>query len=90
MVSALATVNAVEVSDADDEASIAPLRDIIQTNYDVGTIVALLMWFVFAPQCISTFAVLKKETNGYFWPAVTFGYSLFLAYLTAWLAQVLI
>lgn len=90
MVSALATVNAIEIEDTEDEQQVEPLKNILRDNYDLGTIVALLMWFVFAPQCISTFAVLKKETNGYYWPAVTFGYSLLLAYFTAWIAKLLL
>lgn len=90
MVSALATVNAIELEDSDTEEGMAPLKDYIASHYDFGTIVALLMWFVFAPQCISTFAVLKKETHGYFWPTITFGYSLFIAYAAAWLAQILL
>lgn len=89
MVSALATVNAIEIEDTENEEEIAPLRTLIHQQYDLGTIVALLMWFVFAPQCISTFAVLKKETNGYFWPAITFTYSLMIAYFAAWIAKII-
>ena len=90
MVSALATVNAIEIEDEENEEAIAPLKDYLAQNYDFGTIVALLMWFVFAPQCISTFAVLIKETHGYFWPSITFAYSLTLAYVAAWLAQIIL
>jgi ferrous iron transport protein B len=90
MVSALATVNAIEIGDIENEEEIQPLKNMIKQNYDLGTIIALLLWFVFAPQCISTFAILKKESNGYFWPTITFTYSLIIAYGSAFLANLLI
>ncbi len=59
-------------------------------HFGLGSLVALLIWFVFAPQCISTFAVMKRETNGYLWPTVMVGYTLALAYLCAYVARVLV
>ena len=56
-------------------------------NFGLGTLIALLIWFVFAPQCISTFAIMKRETNGYTWPLVMVSYTLFLAYVFAFLAR---
>ena len=48
------------------------------------------MWFVFAPQCISTIAVTRRETNGWKWPLFMVGYLFAAAYimagLTYWLA----
>jgi ferrous iron transport protein B len=41
------------------------------------------MWFVFAPQCISTIAVTRRETNGWKWPAFMVGYLFVLAYVAA-------
>ena len=41
------------------------------------------MWFVFAPQCISTIAVTRRETNGWKWPAFMVGYLFALAYIAA-------
>jgi ferrous iron transport protein B len=41
------------------------------------------MWFVFAPQCISTIAVTRRETNGWKWPAFMIGYLFALAYVAA-------
>ena len=41
---------------------------------------SLLVFFVFALQCMSTIAVMKRETNGWRWPAFAFGYLLALAY----------
>ena len=56
-------------------------------QFGLGTLVALLIWFVFAPQCISTFAVLKRETNSLRWPLIMVAYTLTLAYLCAWAAR---
>jgi ferrous iron transport protein B len=58
-------------------------------QFGLGPLVALLVWFVFAPQCISTFAVMKRESNGYTWPLVMVSYTLTLAYSFAWLAKLL-
>ena len=40
----------------------------------------MLAWYIFAPQCASTLAVIKRETGSWKWMAVTFGYMLALAY----------
>jgi ferrous iron transport protein B len=50
---------------------------------DLPTALAFLMWFVFAPQCISTIAVTRRETNGWKWPAFMVGYLFALAYVAA-------
>ncbi len=59
-------------------------------QFGLGTLVALLVWFVFAPQCISTFAVMKRETNGYLWPSVMVAYTMILAYTFAFVARSLV
>ena len=87
-VSSLATTYAVE---SDDEAETeAALRDQIAARWSLPTALAFLAWFVFAPQCLSTIAVAKRETNGWKWPVVMLGYLFALAYafagLTYWLA----
>jgi ferrous iron transport protein B len=43
----------------------------------------LLVWYIFAPQCASTLAVIKRETGSWRWMAITFGYMLALAYIAA-------
>jgi ferrous iron transport protein B len=43
----------------------------------------LLAWYVFAPQCASTLAVIRRETGGWKWMWTTFGYMLALAYVAA-------
>ena len=44
---------------------------------------AFLAWFVFAPQCMSTIAVTRRETNGWKWPAFMLLYLFVLAYIAA-------
>ncbi|MGB7407748.1 MAG: ferrous iron transporter B, partial [Pontixanthobacter sp.] len=87
-VAALATTYAVE---SDDEAATEDaLRDQIATRWSLPTALAFLAWFVFAPQCISTIAVARRETNGWKWPMVMLGYLFGLAYvfagITYWVA----
>ena len=55
----------------------------LRTNWSLATALAFLMWFVFAPQCISTIAVTRRETNGWKWPAFMVGYLFALAYVAA-------
>jgi ferrous iron transport protein B len=85
-VAALGTVYAIDTSD-DDETKMAQT---LQKRWSLATALAFLMWFVFAPQCISTIAVTRRETNGWKWPAFMVGYLFLLAYimagLTYWLA----
>lgn len=45
-----------------------------------ATVASLLVFFVFALQCLSTLAVMRRETNSWRWPAFAFGYLLVLAY----------
>lgn len=59
-------------------------------QFGIGSLVALLIWFVFAPQCVSTFAVMKRETNSWKWPLVMVAYTLTLAYTFAFIARMLI
>jgi ferrous iron transport protein B len=59
-------------------------------RWSLATALAFLAWFVFAPQCISTIAVTRRETNGWKWPLFMVGYLFALAYVAAgityWLA----
>jgi ferrous iron transport protein B len=89
-VSALGTVYSLQGTDADHAQSlIATLRH----AWPLPTALAFLAWFVFAPQCISTLAVTRRETGGWAWPAFMFGYMFGLAYvaagLTYWTARAL-
>jgi ferrous iron transport protein B len=87
-VSALATTYAVDAEN--DEAAAAGLVPQLQASWTLPTALAFLAWFVFAPQCLSTIAVARRETNGWKWPLFMVGYLFALAYifagLTYWLA----
>jgi ferrous iron transport protein B len=87
-VSALATVYSI---DSQDEAKAEQsLVDRLRGRWSLPTALAFLMWFVFAPQCLSTIAVMRRETAGWKWPLFAIGYLFGLAYLAAgatfWLA----
>jgi ferrous iron transport protein B len=81
-VSALATANAINESD-DEDATAKTLGEHLQGRWSLPTALAFLAWFVFAPQCISTIAVTKRETNGWKWPLFMVGYLFALAYMAA-------
>lgn len=53
------------------------------------TLVALLVFYAFAMQCVSTLAVMRRETNSLKWPAFTLVYMFVLAWGGAWLARLL-
>jgi ferrous iron transport protein B len=57
--------------------------DNLRHRWSLATALAFLMWFVFAPQCISTIAITRRETNGWKWPAFMVSYLFVLAYLAA-------
>jgi ferrous iron transport protein B len=80
VVSALGTVYAMSAA-GDDVAG--QLEPIIASTWSLATGCALLAWFVFAPQCLSTLAVVKRETNSWRYPLIMAGYLFALAYLAA-------
>jgi len=80
-VASLATTYAV---DAEDEAETEQaLRDQIAARWSLPSALAFLAWFVFAPQCLSTIAVARRETNGWKWPVVMLVYLFAAAYIFA-------
>jgi ferrous iron transport protein B len=78
-VSALGTVYAMSGS-RDVAGALAP---IISHTWSLATGLALLAWYVFAPQCLSTLAVVKRETNSWTYPLAMAAYLFALAYLGA-------
>lgn len=80
-VAAIGTVYAVE--DSESEGGQKTIRDNLRTRWSLPTALAFLAWFVFAPQCISTIAVARRETNGWKWPLFMVGYLFLLAYASA-------
>lgn len=59
------------------------IGQVIAGQWSLGTALALLAWYVFAPQCASTLAVIRRETGSWKWMWVTFFYMLALAYVAA-------
>ena len=66
------------------------LQDALRSHLDLGAAVGLLVFFAFALQCTSTVAVMRRETAGWKWPVLQFGYMLSLAYGFAFFANWLI
>ena len=56
---------------------------VIASSWSLATALSLLAWYVFAPQCLSTLAVVKRETNSWRYPLIMAGYLFALAYLAA-------
>jgi ferrous iron transport protein B len=82
MVGALATVYALG---ATDDTAADQLSRLIAADWSLATALALLAWYVFAPQCVSTVAVIRRETNSW---KMTAGAVLYLTAL-AWIAAFL-
>ena len=81
MVSSLATVYAVAA--ANDEAAGDMLRGLIAQDWSLATGLSLLVWFIYAPQCISTLATIRRETHSWRQTAFATGYLFALAWLAA-------
>jgi ferrous iron transport protein B len=78
-VAALGTVYAIEGGkEAADQ-----IGQVLATKWSLATALSLLAWYIFAPQCASTLAVIRRETGGMKWMAVTFFYMFALAYLAS-------
>ncbi|HEY1393969.1 MAG TPA: ferrous iron transporter B [Methylibium sp.] len=79
-VGALGTVYAL--SSAKDAVADA-LMPVIAQSWPLATAYSLLAWYVFAPQCLSTLAVVKRETNSWRYPLLMAGYLFALAYVAS-------
>ena len=80
-VAALGTVYAV----ADPETATAVLATTLAGQWSLATGLAFLAWYVFAPQCVATLGVVKRELNSWKWMWVMVVYMFGLAYLAAFL-----
>ncbi|WP_316226138.1 ferrous iron transporter B [Bradyrhizobium sp. SZCCHNS3052] len=78
-VAALGTVYAIE---GGKEAA-EQIGQVLASKWSLATALALLAWYIFAPQCASTLAVIRRETGSWRWMAVTFFYMFALAYAAA-------
>jgi len=77
-VAALGTVYSISGGNAESQ-----IGQLLAAQWSLATALAFLAWYVFAPQCASTLAVIKRETGSWKWMWVTFGYMLGMAYAAA-------
>lgn len=80
-VAALGTVYSLQAGD-DVATQLAPL---IANQWSLATALSLLAWYVYAPQCLSTLAVVKRETQSWRYPLLMAGYLFAMAYLASFL-----
>jgi ferrous iron transport protein B len=73
-VAALGTVYAIQGGEAQ-------IGHVLASQWSLATALSLLVWYIFAPQCASTLAVIKREAGGAKWMWLTFGYMFALAYV---------
>jgi ferrous iron transport protein B len=80
-VGALGTVYALSATGDNVSSALTPL---IAQSWSLPTALSLLAWYVFAPQCLSTLATVKRETNSWRYPILMAAYMFGLAYLGSW------
>jgi ferrous iron transport protein B len=81
-VGALGTVYALSATGNDMNNALTPL---IAHSWSLPTALSLLAWYVFAPQCLSTLATVKRETNSWRYPIIMAAYLFGLAYAGSWI-----
>jgi ferrous iron transport protein B len=81
-VSALGTVYALSSTAENTGAALSP---IIAAGWSLPTALSLLAWYVFAPQCLSTLATVKRETNSWRYPLIMAAYLFAMAYVASFL-----
>ena len=79
-VGALGTVYSMSAAGGEVANALSP---VIAKGWSLATAYSLLAWYVFAPQCISTLAVVKRETNSWRYPLLMAFYLFVLAYAAA-------
>lgn len=81
-VGALGTVYALSSTAGDISGALTPL---LANSWTLATALSLLAWYVFAPQCMSTLATVRRETNSWRYPLIMAAYQFGLAYLAAFI-----
>ncbi|MDE2598101.1 MAG: ferrous iron transporter B [Rhodocyclaceae bacterium] len=81
-IGALGTVYALSAHGDDVAGALEPL---IAQSWSLATALSLLAWYVFAPQCLSTLAAVKRETNSWRYPLIMAGYLFALAYIASFI-----
>jgi len=78
-VAALGTTYAI----ADAENATGLLASTLSAHWSLATALSFLAWYIFAPQCVATLGVVKRETNSWKWTWIMIGYMFGLAYLAS-------
>jgi ferrous iron transport protein B len=81
---AVASLGTVYALSAGDDVS-GQLEPLIANSWSLATACSLMVWYIFAPQCLSTLAVVKRETNSWRYPLIMAGYLFALAYLASFI-----
>ena len=93
-VGSMATIYAVSDSGAKNKPLIEKMRNEKKSNgkavFSLATGVSLMVFYVFAMQCMATLAVVKRETKSWTWPLIQVGYMGGLAYIGAWISFTLL
>src|SRR6202163_4155624 len=80
-VASLGTVYAIEGGKEATEQ----IGQALASKWSLATALTVLVWYIFAPQCASTLAVIRRETGSWRWMAITFAYMLALAYAASFI-----
>jgi ferrous iron transport protein B len=83
MVGVLGTTFAIEGADDDSTGGFVSLQQKLRDAWPLATGLALLVWYIFAPQCFPTIVMVRKETMSMKWPVIMVVYMFALAYLGA-------
>jgi ferrous iron transport protein B len=81
-VGALGTVYALSASAENVDAALTPM---LAASWSLPTALSLLAWYVFAPQCLSTLATVKRETNSWRYPLIMMSYLFAMAYVASFI-----
>ncbi|MGB8327995.1 MAG: ferrous iron transporter B [Steroidobacteraceae bacterium] len=81
-VGALGTVYALSGGNSEISGALVP---ILARSWSFATALSLITWYVFAPQCLSTLAVVKRETNSWRYPIIMAAYLFAMAYAASFI-----
>lgn len=82
---AVAALGSVYALSGNEDAVAESLAATLAQDWTLATALALLAWYVFAPQCLATLAAVRRETNSWRWSAFMFTYLMALAYIAAFI-----
>ena len=85
---AVAALGTVYSLSGDEEQVAESLSSLLQGAWPLPTALAFLVWYIYAPQCFATLAVVRRETNSWKWTFFMAGYLFALAYFMAWIVNV--